>query len=123
MTTKKVPPTPVVPTKKPWPLTPLFARYWPLIVIFVGSIFLALNDWMFKLLGQLIYLPLLAIGSALSALLIRNLIFSSTSEADVDSGWFTAEWKKLDPALRVTLTVAIVLTLFLGCAWIAAAMI
>jgi len=122
MTKKEATATPKV-IKKPKPVWPIFTRYWPLLCIFTGSIFLAMNDWMFKLFGQLIYLPLLAIGSALSALLIRNLIFSSTSEADVDSGWFTAEWKKLDPALRVTLTVAIVLTLFLGCAWIAAAMI
>ncbi len=45
------------------PLVPIIKRYWALIGIVGGAAFIAQNDWLFKLFGQLIYLPILAFGS------------------------------------------------------------
>lgn len=98
-------------------------RYWPLLVMVGLAVGLALSNTLFQAMGTLIYLPVLVLGAAAVALLLRNILHHDTSDADADSGRFVREWKELSMDARVKLTVLQFLVYFLGACWIAAALI
>lgn len=99
------------------------ARYWTLLVIVGLAIGLALSNALFQALGTLIYLPVLVLGAAAVALLLRNILHHDTSDADADSGRFALEWRALPAETRVKLTVLQFIAYFVGACWIAAALI
>lgn len=104
------------------PVVSFFLRYWliiALLAIFAGLIF---SNALFSVVGMLLYLPALSLGSLATALLLRNVFNSETTDADADSGKFQQEWDQLDARTRVILTVAQILVYLLCVSMIAAAL-
>ncbi|CAN5326931.1 hypothetical protein BH09VER1_BH09VER1_48970 [soil metagenome] len=108
--------------KKPR-LLKYLSRYWILLVIVALAVGLALSNTLFQAVGTLIYLPVLVLGAAAVALLLRNVLHHETSDADADSGRFTSEWRALPAEARVKLSILQFLAYFIGACWIAAALI
>ncbi len=105
------------------PILGLFWRY-PLILCFLAvSIFVSLNESAFVRFGALVYLPVLAFGSMMVAIVLRHLFYRHTADQDGNDGTFTRMWREeLSCERRVTLSVVIVCVLFLGVCIIAAAL-
>jgi hypothetical protein len=100
-----------------------FGRYWKLALLFIASFFLSWTDFAFGVAGTLIYLPVLAFGAVLVALAVRHYFFRKSLDEDVHSGFFVAQWQKLDPRDRVIWNLLVMCVLFIGVCIIAAALI
>lgn len=105
------------------PFVSFVLRYWLLLGLLAGAVWLELNEQLFQSLGMLIYLPALAIEAVAVALLIRHVFFGKTLDADAHSGLFVAGWRNdLTPRERVLANLVALGVLFLGVCWIAAAL-
>ena len=104
------------------PFISYIRRYWIPLIVFVVVLRAAMSR-LFDIIGTLVYLPVLAVGAILVALLIRHLFFSQTLDADVHSGDFVKWWQDLEPRARVVLNLAAMAILFLGICHIAAGLI
>lgn len=102
------------------PIITYVQRYWMLILAAAALVSLCLNDKVFALLGALVYIPAVASVATLVFLLIIHLFFRETIDKDWHNGTYVAEWRSLEPKTRITLTVALVVGLFLSVAIIAA---
>ena len=109
-----------VETVKHAPVVSFFLRYWLIIVLLVIFGGLVFSNALFSVVGMLLYLPALLLGSLSAALLMRNVFNSGTTDKDADEGRFNKEWDELDSRTRVILSV-VQLAVYLLCASIIAA--
>lgn len=98
-------------------------RYWAILLLFIASLTVSTTDLAFGVVGTLVYLPVLAFGSVITALGIRHLFFKQTLDEDAHSGYFVTVWRGLTPLQRVYLNLGTMVALFWGVCWIAAALI
>lgn len=98
-------------------------RYWILIVLWLCSLVVMVNNAVFGLVKTLVFVPTYALTAMLVALLIRNVFNVDTTDRDSDTGRFVQDWNDLDPKTRAELTVKQMGTYFLGVCLIAAALL
>lgn len=91
-----------------------FTRYWLLLAVLVGLVALVFSGWVFSTVGAMIWLPAVGVGGWAFVLLLINIFFRRTIDKDFDSGRFASEWDAARPEIRLILTVATTLALFLG---------
>lgn len=103
------------------PVISAIARYWVLFTVLALLAVLLITNVLFAVVGAMLWIPALVLGCMGSALLLRNVFNAETTDKDVDSGKFEAEWGSLDSKTRITLTVVQILVYFLGACIVAAA--
>lgn len=81
-----------------------FKRYWPLILGLILSFAIFTNDVLFGFLGTVIYVPALAFLGILTAILLRNIFNSNTTDKYVDEKGYNKDFHDLPPREKVWLT-------------------
>jgi hypothetical protein len=104
------------------PIVSFFLRYWLIVSLLSAFIGLIASNALFSVVGMLIYLPALSLGALSTALLLRNIFNSKTTDQDADTGRFNKEWDELDGRTRVILTVIQILVYLLCVSMITAAL-
>lgn len=102
------------------PVVGFFTRYWLILAVLMALVALVFSGWVFSTVGAMVWLPAVGVGGWAFVLLVINLFFRRTIDRDFDTGRFGDEWHKAKPELRLILTVATTLVLFLGYCLIAA---
>ena len=102
------------------PFLTYLQRYWLLIVAAAAFIAAMLNDHLFQRLGPIIFIPAVACVCILTSLLIQHLFFRETIDKDIHGGRFVEEWQQLTPERRITLTVVVIVGIWIGLAIIGA---
>ncbi len=103
-------------------LTTFLRRNWALTLFASLAVLACLNDRVFQSLGALIYIPAVAGVAAVVAMLIVHLFFRETIDKETHDGSYLAEWRAAPPQLRLILTTAYRIAIWLGVALIAASM-
>lgn len=103
------------------PVIAAIRRYWVLFTLLALCGGLLLSNLLWPVFGAFLWVPALSLGAVGTALLIRNVFNSKTSDLDADSGRFEREWHDLDSRTRVILTVVQLSVYILAAAIVAAA--
>ncbi len=93
------------PTKQETPgVKSFFSRYWQFVVC--GAVFLGfvLNDSVFKWVGALTYLPLLAFGVFILAFIFRFMLNKTTTDAYIHADAYETDFASLPAIHKVWLT-------------------
>lgn len=111
---------------KPTFILAFFRRYWTLLTTCVILLALGRFDRVAYFTGPVIYLLMLGVACITVAAFVKHIFFRYTidSYTECEPGGrepqFISDWRKLDPALKVILTLAVLCVLFLGACIIAA---
>jgi len=105
------------------PILSFLGRYWMLLVLFAGFLWLTLNETAFQKVGAILYAPALATAAFLIMVFLRHIFFSKSLDEDVRTGKFNDWWDNaLTPSEKVRWILGVTVGLFLGVCWIVAAL-
>jgi hypothetical protein len=103
------------------PILTLIPRIWMLVIFAVLANLACLNERLFQTCGALIYIPAVTSIAALVVFAVLHLHFRQTIDAYIHSGKFVSDfYHALSPAERVRWTFAMIISLLLFVAVIAA---
>jgi hypothetical protein len=104
------------------PIVSFLGRYWILILLFVGFLFLTFNSALFTATGPLLYAPVLATLALLVTVFLRHIFWSKSLDEDVRTGNFEKWWDEaLSPAEKVRWILGVTVAAFIGVCIIIAA--
>jgi hypothetical protein len=107
---------------KPKFILSYLSRYWELLLLLAVAAVAALSNTLFQILGTIVYVPVLVLAAAASALLVRHLVFRNTLD-DFAHNYFIDTWRPLDNKLKLIITLAVLSVIYLGACIIASGLI
>ncbi len=76
-------------------LKSFFSRYWGFLVACAVFLALVLDNWVFKYLGALTYLPLLSFGVFILAFVMRYILNKRTTDAYIETDAYEKDFAAL----------------------------
>lgn len=98
-------------------------RYWVLLAATALFLILALSNTLFSILGTFVYIPALTLAGMVSALFLRNVFNSKTTDDFSDRGLYDLEWEKLDGKTKVIISVVQIGFYFIGACIVASGLL